>query len=143
MVPFCRRSYWELSHMYRRLAAFAVLAPLFAPAAEPAADKAKDNKGLRVGANVPGPFHPYNVTGRYGPRKEMDKEEETEGRYHCPLTEHAEDPMVLVFTRDVEVGDKIKSLMQKLDNATAKNTNVRLAATVVFLEKQDPAPDKD
>lgn len=116
--------------MRRCLAALAVLTPFFALAADPPADK--DKKALRVGANVPGPFHPYNVTGKYGPHKEKD--EEVEGRYHCPVTEHAEDPMVLVFTRDLEVGDKLKSLLQKLDNAAKANTNVRLAATVVFLD---------
>jgi hypothetical protein len=135
----------EMPQMRRRFATLAVLTPLFALAADPPADKAKDKNQppLRVGANVPGPFHPYNVTGRYGPRKEKDKDEESEGRFHCPVTEHAEDPMVLVFTRDVELGDKTKSLLQKLDNVTAKNTNVRLAATVVFVEKDQPNPDKD
>ena len=46
--------------------------------------------------------------------------------------------MVLVFTRDTEVGDKLKSLLQKLDNATKANQQVRLAATVVFLDKDTP-----
>ncbi len=135
--------------MCRCLAAFAILAPLFVLAADPPADKDKDSKqpALRVGANVPGPFHPYNVTGKFGPRKEKNKVtgkvEDVEGNYHCPITEHAEDPMVLVFTRDVEVGDKLKSLLQKLDVATAKNTNLRMAATIVFIDKNDPKPDKD
>jgi hypothetical protein len=129
--------------MRRRFAPLALLTPLFVVGAEPADKKDKNQPVLRVGANLPGPFHPYNVTGKYGPRKEKDKEEETEGRYHCPITEHAEDPMVLVFTRDTEVGDKIKSLAQKLDNATKANTNVRLAATLVFVDKEDPKPDAD
>jgi hypothetical protein len=135
----------EIPHMRRRFAALAILTPWLVLAAEPAVDKAKDadKSPLRVGANLPGPFHPYNVTGRYGPRKEKDKEEESQGRYHCPVTEHAEDPMVLVFTRDVEIGDKIKSLAKKLDDATKTNTNVRLAAAIVFVDKEDPKPGKD
>ena len=83
------------------------------------------------------------MTGRYGPHKEKDKDEESEGRFHCPVTEHAEDPMVLVFTRDVEVGDKLKSLARRLDEVTKANTNVRLAATIVFVDKEDAKPDKD
>lgn len=124
--------------MRRCLVAFAALTPLFALAADPPADKDKDRKesGLRVGANIPGPFHPYNVNGRYGPRK--IGEVEVDGTYHCPVTEHAEDPMVLVFTRDTEVGEKLKTLLQKLDDATKNNRKVRLAATVVFLDKDLP-----
>ena len=117
--------------------------PLFVLAADPPADKDKKLPALRVGANVPGPFHPYNVTGRFGPQRIKDKttqkEEDVEGRYHCPVTEHGEDPMVLVFTRDLEVGDKLKSLLQKLDTVTAANKDkVRLGATVVFLDKELP-----
>jgi hypothetical protein len=120
--------------MRRCLVAFAALSPLFVLAADPPADKDKDTKrpALTVGANIPGPFHPYNVNGRYGPRK--IGEVEVDGTYHCPVTEHAEDPMVLVFTRDTEVGEKLKTLLQKLDDATKNNRKVRLAATVVFLD---------
>jgi hypothetical protein len=124
--------------MRRCLVAFAALSPLFVLAADPPAekdkdkDKDKDKPALRVGANIPGPFHPYNVNGRYGPRK--IGEVEVDGTYHCPVTEHAEDPMVLVFTRDLDVGEKLKTLLQKLEAATKNNTKVRLAATVVFLD---------
>ena len=122
--------------MWHRFAALAVLTPLFVCAADPPAEKEKKQPALRVDADVPGPFHPFNVTGRYGPHKVQN--EDVEGTYHCPVTEHAEDPMVLVFTRDLEVGDKLKSLLEKLDDVTKKNLSARLAATIVFLDKDLP-----
>ncbi len=37
--------------------------------------------------NVPGPFHPYNVTGAY------------KGRFHSRIAEYGLEPMVMIFTR--------------------------------------------
>src|SRR5256885_1529823 len=96
--------------MRRCLALVVALAPLFVLAADPPADKDKEAKQpvLRVGGNVPGPFHPFNVTGKYGPRKVKD--EEVDGTFHCPVTEHSEDPMVLVFSRDAQFDEKSRSV---------------------------------
>ena len=37
--------------------------------------------------DVPGPFHAYNVTGKY------------KGRYHSHISEFGLEPMVMLFTR--------------------------------------------
>jgi hypothetical protein len=94
----------------------------------PAADDPKDppagdKKGppLTVGNDLPGPFHPYNINGKF------------KGRYHCPVTEQALDPLFLVFTRDLAVSEPLKELLKALDNVVEKNPNQRLAVAVVFI----------
>jgi hypothetical protein len=95
----------------------------------PAADEPKDppagdKKGgppLSAGKDLPGPFHPFNINGKF------------KGRYHCPVTEQALDPLVLVFTRDLDVSEPVKELLKALDTAVEKNPNQRLAAAVVFV----------
>jgi hypothetical protein len=94
------------------------------PAKAPSAAKepaAKDGLSLQVGKNVPGPFHPYNVTG---PHK---------GHFHCLVSEHGLDPMVMIFLRGLEFSEPLDKLLGKLDLAIDKNPNVRLAAFAVFL----------
>jgi len=114
----------ENAHMYRILAGLLTFLPLVAFAGQPADTKDADKKaGLRVGANLPGPFQPYNVTGKFA------------GRYRCPITEHDGDPMVLIFTRETEPSELLTSLLVKLENVADKNRNVRLGVTAVFLDK--------
>jgi hypothetical protein len=87
-------------------------------------------------ADLPGPFHPYNVTGKH------------EGKFHSFVTAHDLDPAVLLFVNDVFANDakddaklkdddKLKwlaTLLKRLDNAVEKNRNARLAVFVVFLD---------
>src|SRR5438132_5326782 len=68
----------------------------------PAADKP---------AELPGPFHPYNVTG----------DEKYRGTYHCLVSEHGLDPVVLVFVRGDEPCGEVKKLLAALDDAVATN----------------------
>src|SRR4051794_39214155 len=112
--------------MRRSLAApFALVVFLAASAGAPGQPEKKDEPkaktGLRKGGNIPGPFHPYNLNGRRA------------DHYHCPITEHDLGPVALVFTRDLEVGDALKSLVAKLDNAAVKNPLINLYVTVVFV----------
>lgn len=83
---------------------------------------------LKEGKDLPGPFHPYNVdvTGKH------------KGRYHCLVSEHGLDPMVLIFHKNVEFGDALRNLLKALDAAIEKNPNVRLSAFVVFLPDNLP-----
>jgi hypothetical protein len=82
---------------------------------------------LKVGSNLPGPFSPYNVTG---PHKQ---------HYHCPVSDHGLEPMVLVFHKNVDFGDPLPNLLKRLDTAIDKNTDIRLGAFVTFLP--DNLPD--
>jgi hypothetical protein len=93
-------------------------------------DKApgKGGKGpLAEGNNLPGPFHPFNVTG---PRK---------GNFHCLVSEYDLEPVVMIVARDLELSEPFKDLLKQLDNAIAKNPAVRLRSFVVFLS--DSLPD--
>ena len=87
----------------------------------------KDTPPLTVGKNLPGPFHPYNVTG---PHKE---------HFHCLVSEHGLDPMVMIFYKNVDFSDPLPNLLKRLDTAIDKNPNTRLGASLVFLP--DDLPD--
>ena len=82
-----------------------------------------DSQPLQVGKDLPGPFHPYNVTG---PRA---------GKFHCQVTEHNYEPGILVFVRDFTAADArtLRPLLTTIDDRIEKNyTRVRLNATAVF-----------
>ncbi len=93
---------------------------------------AKDAKAkpLVAGRDLPGPFHAFNVNG---PGKD---------HFHCVVSQHGFDPMVLLFVRDLEVSDPLKDLLKRLDNACLKNPGVRLGCAVVFLSEDLQAPEK-
>lgn len=77
---------------------------------------------LSVGNDLPGPFHPYNVTG---PRK---------GNYSCLVSANGLHSGLMIIVRgEPEAADAFKDLLQKLDNAVEKNPNVRLGIYVVFV----------
>jgi hypothetical protein len=107
---------------------------------------------LVVGKNVPGPFHPYNVTARVIPAEELeeaDKEEAekakdkdkekkpytTRGKFHCLVTEYDLNPVVLLVARKLNDSEGFRDLLKKIDAAIDKNRLSRLRAFVVFLEK--------
>ncbi len=85
------------------------------PAAEPAPAK--------TDPNIPGDFHPYNVTGKY------------QGRYHSHISEYGLEPIVMIVTHEVEFSDPLKSLLKKIDDAVEKNPTARLHAFVVVLSE--------
>src|SRR5829696_10119475 len=72
------------------------------------------------GSDIPGPFAAYNVTGR---KKDY---------FHCLVSEHDLNPVVMVIVRGTEVPPALKYLLGKLDNRVQKNPNVRLAGFAVF-----------
>jgi hypothetical protein len=76
---------------------------------------------LTVGADLPGPFHPFNINGK---RKSS---------FSCPISATGLGSGVLLLVRDLEGGPAFKELLQKLDNAVEKNLNVPLSVHVVFL----------
>ncbi len=96
----------------------------------PKAPAQKDGKAaggpLAPGKDLPGPFHPFNVTGPFA------------DHFHYPVSDHNLDPGVLVFTRDLELSPPLRKLLSGLDNAIDKNPAVRLAATVTFLSDDLP-----
>jgi hypothetical protein len=110
------------------------------PDAPAAKDKAKQSDDL------PGPFRPYNITGRGVDRvngeirKFRNQDEKTRepdrGTFHCLVSEHGLNPVVMVLVRGTEPGTALLDLLKKLDEAVAKNQNARLAGFVVFLTER-------
>jgi hypothetical protein len=105
------------------LAAFVVLTVFSAasPSAEPA--QVKIDPKL---PNIPGPFHAYNVTGKY------------KGHYHSHISEFGLEPIVMIVTREVDFSDPLKGLLKKIDDAIEKNPAARLHAFVVVLSEDVP-----
>jgi hypothetical protein len=97
------------------------------PDKKEAAPGKKDNVPLKVGNNLPGPFHPYNVTG---PHKQ---------HFHCLVSEHGLEPMVMIFYKNVDFSNPLPDFLKRLDEAIDNNPNTRLGAFVVFLP--DDLPD--
>jgi hypothetical protein len=91
-----------------------------------AKQESKEKKpGLKVGQDLPGPFHPYNVTG---PRA---------GRYHCLVTRGSLDPLVILFVTKVDdYTESLKALEEGLENRITRNPNTRLNSFTVFLSDE-------
>lgn len=86
----------------------------------------KNDAPLTAGKDLPGPFQPYNVTG---PHKQ---------RFHCLMSEHGLEPMVMIFHKGVDFSEPLPKLLQRLDTAIDKNAATRLGAFVVFLPEDLP-----
>ncbi len=76
---------------------------------------------------MPGPFHAYNVTGKY------------KGRYHSQISEFGLEPMVMLFTRETEFSDPLKDLLKQVNNAVEKNPTARLHPFLVV--QSDDLPE--
>ena len=90
---------------------------------KPASEKPKT--GLKPGNDLPGPFRPYNVTGKF------------EKKFHCLSDEHGLNPNVMVIVQNVSVGEDnfkpVLSLLQQLDQYIVDKPKSRLNAFAVFL----------
>jgi hypothetical protein len=112
------------------------------PDAPPAKDKAKASDDL------PGPFRPFNISGRgvervnqeirkFRKQDEKDKSREPDrGTFHCLVSEHGLNPVVMVLVRGTDPSPALLDLLKKLDAAVEKNQNARLASFVVFLTEK-------
>src|ERR1700732_1068513 len=73
--------------------------------------------GPQVGKEVPGPFHPMNVTG------------EQAGKKNCLYCANGPSPVAVVFARSVT--PQVAMLLQKLDEATQKNDKAGMGSFAV------------
>jgi hypothetical protein len=104
---------------------------------------AEEAEGLGEGKNIPGTFHPYNVTARLTAKEEPDEEDAdvkvkkvpytTKGKFHCLVTEYDLEPVVMLFARNLEENAGFRDLLTKLDAAIERNPSVRLRSFVVFI----------
>lgn len=79
--------------------------------------------GPQINEDVPGPFHPYNVTGKAA------------GRKNCLYCQNGANPVAVVFAR--HVSPPVTKLIKKLDECTAKNGACRMGSYVVFLSDKE------
>jgi hypothetical protein len=106
---------------------------------DPGLQPAREKDGKKMPADeVPGPFHPFNITGK----------DEFRGKFHSVISEHGLDPVVLIFVRGTNPA-AVAGLLPPLDEAVMKNERLRLGAAVVFLSNditdlvgEDVARDK-
>ena len=75
--------------------------------------------GPQVGEQVPGPFHPLNVTGAMA------------GKKNCLYCQNGTSPVAMIFAR--EVSPALTHLLKKVDAETSKNKRARMGSFVVFL----------
>jgi hypothetical protein len=101
----------------RRLASVAAVLCIL-PASLWAADI---KSGPDVGKDLPGPFHPFNVTGKEA------------GNFHCVVCTKELDPVVLVFVRNSAFSDKLAKFLEELDKAVAASPKARINAAAIFL----------
>lgn len=79
--------------------------------------------GPQLNEDVPGPFHPFNVTGKAA------------GKKNCLYCQNGANPVAVIFAR--EVTPEVKKLIKTLDDCTAKNDECRMGSYVVFLNDKE------
>jgi hypothetical protein len=79
--------------------------------------------GPQVGKDVPGPFHPLNVTGEHA------------GKKACLYCANGANPVAVVFAR--EATPAVAKLLKQLDDATVKNAKADMGSFAVFYSDKD------
>jgi hypothetical protein len=119
------------------LAVSHVLAAAEKPAEKPAGQKPpeKPKAALKEGADLPGPFRPFNVVnGKYV------------NKFHCLTNEYGLNPTVIVFAQNVGTTDEkgtLPKLLRELDQYIVERPKTRLNAFGVFLFNDMPDVVKD
>jgi hypothetical protein len=79
--------------------------------------------GPQVDKQVPGPFHPLNVTG------------EKAGEKNCLVCQNGDNPVAMIFAR--EVTPTLTTLIKKVDAETAKNKGCSMGSFIVFCSDKE------
>jgi hypothetical protein len=79
--------------------------------------------GPQVGQEIPGPFHPLNVTGA------------AKGKKNCLYCANGPSPVAVVFAR--EATPAVAKLIKKLDEATNQNKSKSMGSYAVFCSAQE------
>jgi hypothetical protein len=74
--------------------------------------------GPQTGQELPGAFHPLNITG------------EAKGEKHCLYCAYGDSPVAAVFARDASPA--VAKLLKQLDEATIKNAKAEMGSYAVF-----------
>jgi hypothetical protein len=97
------------------------------------ADEKDEKTGLAVGKNLPGAFHPYNLSGGH------------KDHLHDLVGAHGLYPGVLVFVRKDAPSAAHTDLIKKLDAAESADPKARLGLFVIVVDDQldgDKADDR-
>lgn len=105
-----------------KIAATAFLTASFV-AAVTVADGPALQSGPQVGKEVPGAFHPLNVTGPNA------------GKKHCLYCENGANPVAVIFARSVS--PTLTTLIKKIDDCTDKNSKCEMGSFVVFVSNNE------
>jgi hypothetical protein len=84
--------------------------------------------GPQVGDDVPGPFHPLNVTGAKA------------GEKNCLFCQNGQNPVVMIFAR--EQTDDLTALIKKVDACTEQNKDAKMGSFVVYLNDSEGLSDQ-
>jgi hypothetical protein len=83
----------------------------------------KVSSGPQAGEEVPGPFHPLNITG------------DMAGQKQCLYCKNGSNPVVMIFAR--EISKPLGELVKKIDAETVKNSKAKMGSFVVFLSDSE------
>jgi hypothetical protein len=75
--------------------------------------------GPQAGQEIPGPFHPLNLTGAKA------------GEKNCLVCQNGSNPVAMIFAR--EVSEPLATLVKKIDAATGEHKDAKMGSFVVFL----------
>ncbi len=89
-----------------------------------AADKVRS--GPQVDEELPGPFHPLNLTGKFA------------GQKSCLYCANGVNPVAAIFARKLD--KSVAKLIKQIDAATAANAKHDMGSYVVFLSNDDKLP---
>ncbi len=106
-----------------RYASYAVMVLVSALLAASAQTGTPVKSGPQTGQDVPGPFHPFNVTGA------------SAGKKACLYCSNGGNPVAVVFAR--EATPAVAKLLKQLDDATAKNAKAEMGSYAVFCSDKD------
>jgi len=84
--------------------------------------------GPQPGDEVPGPFHPLNLTGA------------SAGEKHCLYCENGNNPVAMIFARDLN--EPVSKLIKKIDAATVEHADAKMGSFVVFLNDNEDLQKK-
>jgi hypothetical protein len=84
--------------------------------------------GPQVGKDVPGPFHPLNVTGAKA------------GQKNCLYCENGTNPVAMIFARSTS--PQLTKLIKRIDQCTIKNSGASMGSFVVFLSSDEALADQ-
>jgi len=83
--------------------------------------------GPQTGENIPGPFHPMNITGPDA------------GKAVCLVCKNGGNPVAMVFAR--ETSPNLSKLVKKIDTLTAENKAAKMGSFVVFCSEDSKLED--